>query len=279
MIPVGSAEEKLERLRGVLAALPSALIAYSGGVDSAFLLAVAVETLGDRATALTARSPSIPAEELDAARALAARLGAAHLEVDSHELDDPRYAANPSNRCFYCKSELFLRTAEEAARLRAVRGGAEIVVLDGTNVDDLSDHRPGREAAERAGVRSPLVEAGLRKDEIRALSRARGLPTWDKPSAPCLASRIPYGTEVTAERLVAIEKAERALRALGFRSFRVRHHETVARLEIDAAELPRVFDPSLRDEIARAVKGAGFTFVSVDLEPLRSGRLNILAHS
>lgn len=274
---VPNLEGKLARLREVLGALPSALVAYSGGVDSAFLLSVAVETLGARAIALTARSASMPSEELVAARALAARLGAVHLEIDSHELEDPRYAANPSNRCFYCKSELFLRASEEAARLRAERG-SDVVVLDGTNVDDLFDHRPGRAAAERAGVRSPLVEAGLRKDEIRSLSRARGLPTWDKPSAPCLASRIPYGTAVTAERLGTVERAERAVRAHGFRSFRVRHHESVARLEIDAAELPRLLgDPALRDALARDVKAAGYAFVSVDLEPLKSGRLNVLA--
>ena len=267
-------QAKLARLEARLAALPRAIVAYSGGVDSAFLLAVAVRALGERVTAVTARSPSMPADDLAAARALAARLGARHVEVDGRELDDPRYAANPSNRCFWCKHDLFLRTAEVAAAL-----GEGVTVLDGTNLDDASDHRPGREAAARAGVVSPLLEAGLTKAEIRALSRALDLPTWDKPSAPCLASRIPYGVEVTAERLAQIETAERAVRALGFRAFRVRWHDKVARVELEPADLARLADPATRAALSRAVKAAGFLFAAVDLDGLKSGGLNVLAES
>ncbi len=266
-----AARMKLDKLRGVLSGVPRALVAYSGGVDSAFLLAFALEELGSaRVRAFTAVSPSIPPEEVEAARALARSLGAEHVEVESKELEDPRYAANPSNRCFYCKSELYSRTAEWVAR------NGEWTVLDGTNLDDTGDHRPGREAALAAGVRSPLLEAGLTKAEIRELSRERGLPTWDKPSAPCLSSRIPYGTPVTEERLAKIGAAERAVRALGFRSFRVRFHESVARLEVDAAEQGRLFE--MRREVSRAVKAAGFAFVALDLEGLKSGSLNVLIH-
>lgn len=271
-----SPEEKLVRLRGTLAELPSALVAYSGGVDSAFLLAVAVEALGGRVIAVTARSASMPEEEADAARRLAASLGARHEEVASRELEDPRYAANPSDRCFYCKSELFRITTSLADRI-AAEEGVRPAVLDGTNLDDLADHRPGREAARQADVRSPLVEAGLSKAEIRLLSKARGLPTWDKPAAPCLASRLPYGTAVTEPRLLRIAAAERAVRAAGFSSFRVRDHEPVARVEIDRAEMERIHDPAVRDAVVRGIKAAGFRFVALDLEGLRSGSLNVLA--
>lgn len=275
-MPDVTPNERLTRLREDLAALPAALVAYSGGVDSAFLLRVAHDVLGERAVALTAISASIPPEESDAARALAREIGAEHLEVDSRELEDPRYAANPSNRCFFCKSELHLHTRAAADRLSRERGVA-FTVLDGTNVDDLSDHRPGREAAAKAGVKSPLADAGLGKAEIRAHSKALGLPTWDKPSAPCLASRIPYGSEVTPERLAQIAAAERAVRGFGFREFRVRWHDSVARLEVHASEVDRLLDPALRTAVSRAVKQTGFKFVAVDLEAFASGRLNVLA--
>lgn len=271
-----TAQAKLERLRADLEALPAALVAYSGGVDSAFLLAVAREVLGARAVALTTLSPAVPAEEADAARALAESLGVERIEVRSNELADPRYAANPSNRCFFCKSELHVHTRAAAERLARERGVA-FTVLDGTNADDLRDHRPGREAAAAAGVRSPLADAGLAKEEIRALSRERGLPTWDKPAAPCLASRIPYGTEVTAARLRQIGAAERALRALGFRELRVRWHDTVARIEVHPDELSRLLEPATRAEASRAVRACGFRFVAIDLDGFASGRLNVLA--
>jgi pyridinium-3,5-biscarboxylic acid mononucleotide sulfurtransferase len=268
--------DRLEKLRERLRGLPRAIVAYSGGVDSAFLLHVAAEVMGDRVTAVTAISPSIPGEEVAAARALAERLGVRRVEVESRELEDPRYASNPSNRCFWCKSELFERTGEVAAKI-AHETGDSVVVLDGTNLDDAADHRPGREAAARSGVVSPLLEAGLSKAEIRGLSQERGLPTWDKPSAPCLASRIPYGTEVTPERLARIGEAERAVRAQGFREFRVRFHDKIARIEIAQNEMARILDPDVRRAVVAGVKAAGFTFVAVDLDGLRSGSLNVLA--
>jgi uncharacterized protein len=195
-------------------------------------------------------------------------MGVRHVSVDSDELKDPRYAANPTNRCYFCKSELFTLCTEWAAQL-----GLSAIV-DGFNADDLSDHRPGHQAAREQGVRSPLAEVGLTKDEIRAHSRALGLRTWDKPQMPCLASRIPYGTAVTEERLVQIGSAESDLRALGLRSFRVRYHGEIARLEVAAEEQPRFADPGFRERINRALRARGFAYVALDLEPFRSGRLN-----
>ena len=264
-----SSEEKLARMKASLAALDGAVVAFSAGVDSTFVLAVAREVLGERVLALTAHSPSVPQAERDEARALARRLGVRHLEVASHEMDDPRYVANPVDRCFYCKSELY-RLCAEAAR-REGKGA----VLDGFNADDRRDHRPGHRAAEHFAVRSPLAEAGLAKIEVRAWSAAYGLPTWDKPQLACLASRLPYGTEVTPERLATVERAEAALRALGLRAFRVRYHGEIGRIEVAADELEGAF--ARRDALAAAVKGAGFRLAVLDLEPFRSGRLNELA--
>lgn len=259
---------KLEQLRASIRAHGSALVAFSGGVDSTFVLHVAVEQLGERALALTALSASVAEDEAEEARELARTVGARHLVVASHELDDPRYAANPSNRCYFCKSELYGLT--EKAR---VEHGLS-VVLDGFNADDKRDHRPGHQAAREHEVRSPLAEAGLTKKEIRAWSHRFGLPTWDKPQLACLASRLPYGTQVTVQRLTQVGRAERALKDLGFRVFRVRYHQEVARLEVSAEELPRLFEPELRRQVDEAIKQAGFTFVAVDLEPFRTGRLN-----
>ena len=255
-------EQVIERLRS----LGSALVAYSGGVDSALLLALAREALGDRAVAFTAVSPAVPPDELEAARDLARRLGAEHLERPSAELDDPDYAKNPTDRCYFCKTELY-DLAGEQARARGLAA-----VVSGTNADELEDYRPGLRAAGEHDVVQPLAEAGLTKAEIRALSREIGLPTWDKPQQPCLASRIPYGTEVTRERLDQLARAEMALRGLGLREFRVRWHGDVARIEVAEAELARLL--SVRAEAASALRQAGFKFVSVDLEPFRSGRLN-----
>jgi uncharacterized protein len=244
-------------------------VAFSGGVDSTFVLAVAREVLGDRAVALTAHSPSVPQAEREEARELARRLRVRHLEVESREGDDPRYRENGLDRCYFCKSELY-RLCGEAARRESLPA-----ILDGFNADDRRDHRPGHRAALEAGVRSPLAEAGLTKDEIRAWSQALGLPTWDKPQMACLASRLPYGTEVTPERLGQVERAEAALRALGLRSFRVRWHGEIGRVEVAAEELELAF--ARRAEVAAAVKSAGFRLAALDLEPFRSGRMNEVA--
>lgn len=260
---------KLARMKDELASCGSALVAFSAGVDSTFVLAVAAEVLGPRAAALTAHSPSVPRAEREDARRLAARLGVRHLERESHEQEDPSYVANPEDRCYYCKRELY-RLCGEAARDEGIA-----FVLDGFNADDRRDHRPGHRAAEERAIRSPLAEVGLTKDEVRAWSEAYGLPTWDKPQMACLASRIPYGTPVTPERLGQVERAEAGVRALGFRDLRVRHHGDVGRVEIGETELERAF--ARRAEIAAAVRGAGFRVAALDLEPFRSGRMNEVA--
>ena len=264
-----ASEGKLRQMKASLSGLRGAVVAFSAGVDSTFVLAVAREVLGDGALALTAHSPSVPQAEREEARALARRLGARHVEVTSHELDDPRYAANGTDRCFWCKSELY-RLCVEAARRHDLPA-----ILDGFNADDRRDHRPGHRAAEERAVRSPLAEAGLTKDEVRAWSEAYGLPTWDKPQMACLASRLPYGTAVTSERLAQVEQAEAALRALGLRSFRVRFHGDIGRVEVAGEEMELAF--ARRAELAQAVRGAGFKMAVLDLEPFRSGRMNEIA--
>ena len=260
--------ERLAQLRAQVRGFGSALVAFSGGVDSAFVLKIALEELGDRAVALTALSPSVAPDEAEEAKGLARVLGARHLVVESKELDDPRYAQNPTNRCYFCKTELYTLTAKAQRELGLA------VVLDGFNADDKKDHRPGHQAAREKNVVSALGEAGLTKNEVRAWSRRLGLPTWDKPQLACLASRLPYGTQVTVERLKQVGAAERALKALGLTVFRVRHHGDVARLEVCAEELPRLQDPAFAARVNAAIKAAGYTFVAVDLEPFRSGRLN-----
>ncbi len=260
--------DRVEGLRAALRAHGSALIAFSGGVDSALVLKLAVEQLGERAIALTAISASVAPDEAREAEELAAKIGAKHVLVDSKELDDPRYAANPSNRCYFCKTELYAITSKHRAELGLA------VVLDGFNADDKKDHRPGHKAAAEHAVRSPLAEAQLTKAEVRAWSKRLDLPTWDKPQMACLASRLPYGTQVTVERLKQVGSAEKAVRALGFVNFRVRYHNEVARLELGAEELSRMLDPTTREAVNQAIKAQGFTFVAVDLEPFRSGRLN-----
>ena len=250
----------------------SVAIGFSGGVDSSYLAAVAVDALGPgRVLAIIGRSASFPDSQWRTARELAAHVGVPVVEIDTNELADERYAANPSNRCYFCKSELWTRLAPLARERTAA------VLIDGTNADDLSDHRPGAQAAKEHGVRSPLAEIGMTKSEIREQSRARGLPTWSKPSSPCLSSRIPYGTPVTPDRLQRIDRAETALRALGFEgNLRVRDHGDLARIELDSHEIDRALEPSTAGRIADGVRSAGFARVAVDLAGFRSGSLNVL---
>ncbi len=259
---------RYEALRQTIAQLGEVVVAYSGGCDSAFLLKVANDVLGPRAVGMTAVGASLAPGEREHARDVARRIGAVHVEVESHEIDNPAYAANPTNRCYHCKTELYDLAVAEARR----RGARH--VLSGTNADELGDYRPGLKAAAEHGVRHPMAEVGLTKAEIRAWSHHLGLPTWDKPQTPCLASRLPYGTPVTRERLSMVDRAEQAVRAAGFRLFRVRHHESIARLEVSADELRRLDDPELRAQVQRGILAAGYTFAVVDLEPFRSGRLN-----
>lgn len=263
-----SLEEKYGCLKDVLQALESVLVAFSGGVDSTFLLKVAHDVLGDKAVGVTATSESYPTQELEEAKRLAAFIGVRHVVIETEELLDPRYTENPTNRCYYCKTELFRRLSPlaEALGLRSI--------VDGANIDDLNDHRPGRWAAQEYRVRSPLVEAGFGKEEIRLLSQRLGLPTWEKPASPCLSSRFPYGVEITPEQLRMVEAAEAFLRSLGFHQVRVRHHERLARIEVPREELPRLVTSGLAEKIAFHLKALGYLYVTVDLEGYRSGSLN-----
>jgi uncharacterized protein len=260
--------EKLKRLQAVFASMESVMVAFSGGVDSTFVLKVAHDTLGDRVLALTTTSPTMPEEDRRSAIEMARLIGARHMMVESNELEVPGYASNPINRCYLCKSNLFTVCEAKAAQL----GISEIV--DGLNLDDLHDYRPGMKAAAERRVRHPLVEVELTKAEIRELSRELGLPTWDRPASPCLSSRFPYGTEITPEGLRKVEQGEQVLRTLGFRVVRVRYHGDVARLELESAEIERVVQPALRETIDREFKKIGFRFVAVDLRGFRSGSLN-----
>jgi uncharacterized protein len=264
----GQSDAKLRALSEAIASCGSALVAFSGGVDSTFLLRVAREVLQERCVALLALSASVPERERAEARALAATIGARLVVEESREVENPAYVRNDVDRCYHCKSELFALTE----RARAELGLA--VVFDGFNADDRRDWRPGHQAARENRVRSPLAEAGLTKVEIRAWSKQLGLPTWDKPQMACLASRLPYGTEVTIERLAQVGGAEQALFELGLRQFRVRHHGEVARLEVAEEEYEKLFDPALRMQASQALKARGFKFVALDLEPFRSGRMN-----
>ena len=260
----------LDTLVEHLRPLASAVVAFSGGADSALVAWCAQRALGDRALAVTARSESLAQGEADAARELARRIGIRQEEIAYSELAIPGYADNGPDRCYLCKGELFTRLSALAAR----RGFA--VLLDGSNADDLRDFRPGRRAAGEHAVRSPLAELGLGKPAVREALRELGLPVWDKPSSPCLSSRVPYGEPVTREKLEQIGRAEDALRELGFAELRVRHHGSTARIELPKSEMARVLADGVAEEIVRRVRAAGFAFVALDLEGLRSGSLNRL---
>jgi uncharacterized protein len=261
-------DAKVEQLKSNLARAGGVLVAFSAGVDSTFLLKVAHMVLGDRAVALTATSPTVPPGELDAAKAFAASLGCRHVIIDSHEMENPSFSQNPANRCFFCKDELYRICHDQADRL-----GIKTIV-DGTNLDDLKDHRPGLQAADALGIQHPLVEAEMTKEDIRRFSRELDLPTWDKPSSPCLSSRFPYGTQITLEKLRKVGACEVYLKELGFREFRVRYHDDLARIEVAPDELQKLVEKHTRDAVVRRFKQAGFKYISVDLQGFRSGSLN-----
>lgn len=263
------AHEKYEKLNSLLAGYGRAIIAYSGGVDSAFLLKAAVNVLGREVLAVTADSASLPRAELAAARALAAGMGARHLVIDTQELDNPQYAANPANRCYFCKAELYTHLG------RVAREQGIPYILNGINRDDQGDFRPGMQAAKEFQVLSPLLAADLGKAEIRELARELGLSAWDKPAAACLSSRIPYGEPVTPEKLRMIEQAEDFLHSLGLRQLRVRHHEgKLARLEVEPEELLELAKPEMRERIVSALREIGYLHVTLDLRGYRMGSLN-----
>jgi uncharacterized protein len=270
LAPAAGAEldRKQQTLYRILGDLPSLIVAYSGGVDSAYLAYAATEVLGSRALCVTADSPSYPERHRTLALRLAREFSFNHEIIRTDEMSRPEYRANPANRCYYCKHELYSHLTEMA------HGRGIPVIADGSNADDRGDYRPGRQAAREFAVRSPLDEAELTKDEIRELSRRAGLPTWDEPASACLSSRIPYFSEVTDEKLRMIERAETVLRDLGFRVCRVRHHDTMARIELAREEMARALEPAIADAIDRELRAIGYAHVTLDLRGYRLGSLN-----
>lgn len=268
MIVLEPLHVKEARLREIVRALEGCVVAFSGGVDSALVLKVATDELGARAYGVTGSSPSLPARELDGVLDVVAALGATHEVVATAELDDPSYRANPADRCYYCKHELYGRL-EEIARERGVRW-----IVDGFNLDDVQDYRPGRRAAAEFAVRSPLAEAGFAKADVRALAQKLGLAVWDKPALACLSSRFPYGTAITLELLAQVERAEDAVLGAGLRECRVRHHGDVARIEVPLDQLETLVRAGVRERIVEGVRAAGYRYVAVDLGGYVSGNLN-----
>lgn len=259
---------KLDHLKNILRDMGRVMVAFSGGVDSSFLLCVGREVLGDNILAVTARSETYPQAELEEAKKIARLLSVRHLIITSEELEIPGFQDNPSNRCYFCKKELFGKLKEIGAK-----EGIDFIV-DGTNYDDLRDHRPGMLAARESGVRSPLKEAGLTKKDIREYSHLLGLPTWEKPSFACLASRFPYGEKITREKLRRVDRAEEYLRSKGFKQLRVRHHEGIARIEVDRRDIRRFLQDDLSREIIMKLKELGFNYITLDLEGYRMGSMN-----
>jgi len=259
---------KFQNLKKILSEMDSVLVAYSGGVDSTLVLRVANEVLGSRVLAVTAESSVYPSEEVEQAKALAENLGVKYKIIETQELSNPKFFNNPKDRCYWCKRELF-------GELASIAGENDLkYVLDGTNLDDLNDFRPGMKAAHEFGVRSPLREAAFTKEDIRSVSKRLGLPIWSKPSLPCLASRFPYGMKITEENLVKVDQAETFLKMLDLTQVRVRHHDTIARIEVPKEDIPKLFEETARSRLLSYLKKLGYSYVAVDIEGYRTGSMN-----